>query len=174
MTIRGFTIVEVVMVVLIVALAASIALPAGNNDTAVRLESAAAEVAAAVRFARDEAIRTGVAHGVEQQTASNQLRLYRLDGGGTPLFDVHHPVTRQPWHILLDTAPAFPGVGIAGSMTWRGTCDTDGEILFRADGTPSCRDPSTSLLRQGALTLTYQNRSRTVTVDGFTARVHVP
>ena len=167
----GFTLIEVAMVALIVGLAAALAMPTGTNTDVTRVEAAAAEVAAAVRFARDESMRTGDSYGMRHQGSQNRFRVFRLDGTGTPIYDVYHPIAKQLWDIDFDVAPRFHGLVSTRTMSWRSTCNINGNIAFRSDGTPYCTDPITTLLDQGVVTLTFDNVSRDVTVDGFTGRV---
>jgi prepilin-type N-terminal cleavage/methylation domain-containing protein len=169
----GFTLIEVAMVALIVGLAAARALPTGTNSDVTRVEAAAAEVAAAIRFARDESMRTGDSYGVRQMTAENRLQLHSIDGAGTFIYDVYHPIAKQRWDIDFDTSPHFRGLTITHSFDWRATCTRARHIAFRADGTPVCGDPLTVLLNQAELKLSFANISRKVIVDGFTGRVWV-
>jgi Tfp pilus assembly protein FimT len=161
------------MVTLVVGMVAVIALPAGTNSLEARIDAAAGEVAAAVRFARDESIRTGVAHGVRQQTGSNQVQVFRIDGAGVLIFDIYQPVAKQLWDIQFDTSPNYHGVVIDRTTDWRAVCNEGGNIAFRGDGTPTCTDPDTTLLEQGLVTVTLDNLRRDVAVDGFTGRVWV-
>jgi len=172
-TSSGFTLIEVAMVALVIGLIAAVALPTGTNTMAARVDSAAAEVAAAVRFARDESNRTGDSYGVRQQNGANRFRVFRLDGAGTPIYDVYHPMAKQLWDIDFDTAPHFRDLTINRTMSWRGSCNKDGNIAFRDGGTPGCTDPTTALLDQGVLTLSLDNISRDVVIDGFTGRVWI-
>ncbi len=169
----GFTLIELLMVVLIVAIAAAIAMPTGSNGDAAQIEAAAAEVAAAARFARDETRRTGAPHGIREQNSQNRLRVFRIDGTGTLIYDIHHPITRQLWDIQFDSAPGFPGATITRTMAWRGTCNADGNVAFRQEGTPHCTDPLTTLLDRATLTLSRGSFSRDVVIDGFTGRVWI-
>lgn len=170
-TSEGLTLIELAMVALVLALIAAVAMPTGTNVSTTRVEAAASEVAAAVRFARDESIRTGESYGVRQQNGANRFRVFRLDSGGNVVYDVYHPIAKQLWDYQFDTAPAFPGVTITRAMAWRGSCNVDGNIAFRSDGTPFCTDPVTALLDNGKLALAYDNEIRLVYVDGFTGRV---
>lgn len=169
----GFTLIEVAMVALVIGLAAAIALPTGTNTDVARVEAAAAEVAAAVRYARDESMRTDTSYGVRHRTDTNRVRLFRLDGGGNRIYDVYHPMAKQLWDIDFDTSPHFRGLTVERGFSWRGTCDQDRHVAFRRDGTPHCTDPITTLLDEGELKLEFANISRRVVVDGFTGRVWV-
>ena len=76
----GFTLIEMVMIAFVMALVAAVAMPTGTSTgAATKVDAAAADVAAAVRFARDESSRTGNSFGVRQQ--QNRVRVFRLDGG---------------------------------------------------------------------------------------------
>ena len=172
--VSGFTLIEFAMVALLVGLIATIVVPSGNNSTEKNVDAAAAEVSAAVRFARDESIRTGVVYGVNQPSDENRLRVFRVDGVGTPVFDVYHPVSKQLWDLQFDIGPHFRKVDINLTSVWRGTCNTDGNIAFRTDGTPMCTDPTSALLEQGSLMLSSEGVQRAVSVDGFTGRVSLP
>ena len=126
-----------------------------------------------IRFARDESIRTGSPHGFRQQTGQNRVRVFRIDGGGTLIYDVYHPTAKQLWDIDFDTAPQFRGVASSRTMSWRAACNVDGNVAFRPTGTPYCTDPTVTLLDQATISLDLGNHSRKVAVDGFTGRVTV-
>lgn len=168
---HGFTLIELAMVALLLGLIAAIALPTGPNADVAMIDSAAYEVAAAVRYARDESIRTGVSHGVRQQSGANRFRVFRIDGTGTVIFDVYHPVSKQLWDIGFNTSPYFRNVVIERTNDWRATCNINGNIAFRSEGTPICTDPDTTLLEKGLLTLKMGSMRREINVDGFTGRV---
>ena len=167
----GFTLIEALMTMFVIGLIAAIVLPATNDNRINRVDAAAAEVAAAIRFARDESIRTGTPHGVRHQGGANRFRVFRLDGTGTPVYDVYHPIVKQLWDLEFDASPHYAGISISRSVDWRGTCNVGGNIAFRSDGTPFCTDPITTLLDTGELTLEIAEDDRDVMVDGFTGRV---
>ena len=77
---RGHTVAELVIVVAVIAVAAAVALPALDSNDQQTLDYVATEVAAAMRYARAEAMRTSVPHGVHVDTSGTQ-RLAALSGG---------------------------------------------------------------------------------------------
>jgi type II secretion system protein H len=167
----GLTLIEVLMTALVVGLIAAMVLPETTDNPNGRVDAAAAEVATALRFARDESIRTGTPHGVTLQ--GSHLNVFRLDGTGTPVYDIHHPITKQRWEIDFDDSPHYRDTSISMANAWRGPCNLDGSVAFQPDGTPFCTDPTTTILDQGNLTLQVGPIISTVNADGFTGRVWI-
>lgn len=99
---RGYSLVELLIVVAILTLIAAIATPAFTNNNEATLEQAATEVASAIRFAHSEAMRTGVPHGVYAKQSIQQIRIYRLPAG-TPIYDVYDPLTKQLYDLNFST-----------------------------------------------------------------------
>ena len=172
--VSGFTLIEFAMVALLLGLIAAIVVPTGNNSAQMNVNAAVIEVTAAARFARDESMRTGIVHGIGQPAGENRMRVFRLDGTGTPVYDVYHPVTKQLWDLQFDTDAHFRNITLSRANVWRAPCNADGNIAFRDNGTPVCTDPNSTLLEQASLMLTAETVQRAVTVDGFTGRVLLP
>jgi len=61
---RGFSLYELLFVVVIIGLLATVMTPSKSPAESVRLALAASEIADAMRYARSEALRLGVARGV--------------------------------------------------------------------------------------------------------------
>ena len=74
----GVTLAEMLVVVAVMALTASIAIPNASPLATITADAATAEVTSAIRFAQREAIRTGAWHTVKIDTATQTLRVYRL------------------------------------------------------------------------------------------------
>ncbi|MCP5149294.1 MAG: prepilin-type N-terminal cleavage/methylation domain-containing protein [Ectothiorhodospiraceae bacterium] len=141
---RGFTLLELVLVLALLALAASAMLDGGASAEArARLDHAAGEVAAALRFARDESVRTGLRHGVEVDPATERVRLFHLEPGSViPVYDVHHPVDHRLYDWVVGVAPGTAGVAVDDrGFTYHG--DPLGlplaQVQFDDTGTPALR-----------------------------------
>lgn len=175
----GLSLVETVIVVAILALTAMVALPTLSTPTPARLDVVAAQVAEAMRFARDESMRLGTPYGMDQVAAGRRIQVFRVDTATTPwsaVFDVYHPVTKKPYHLRF-TEPNHPLVAIDSlnrSASYRGTClSTRERYYFDAQGTPWCLDPKNVLLDWYKVSLTVNGQTRTVTLHGITGRVTV-
>ena len=173
---RGYTLLELLVVAIIVGLVASVAMPSSSSGDAATLDLVATEVADAIRFARGEAMRLGVARGFRQQSTAKRIRVFSMDNSTTPatlIYDIYHSVDKHLYDREFEQQPfAFGGV-ITRNTTFRGTCNQTGNIYFDASGTPWCADPDNVLVEQFDVTLTLGQDSRLVRLDGITGRVTI-
>lgn len=171
---RGVTLAELTAVTLALAVAASAAVMNSASVDEARVDAAAAGVAQALRFARDESVRTVEPHGVEIDVAANRVRVFRVDTGISPqaaMFDVRDPLSRNLYVLDLTSDPALAGVALAHAPSWRATCNAPGNLVFRSASTPACLDTPGALLDAATVTLTRGSAQRSVTLEGFVARV---
>ena len=170
---RGYTLTELLIVVSLIALAASVAIPSLEPLERTKLDHVAAHLVEALRFSRSESMRTGVSHGLSQDDAGLRTRVYRIDGGAQ-MFDVYHPVDKQ----LHDERYAAPPYNFGGTMltsiTFRGTCNDVTALQFDANGSAWCRDPANVLIEQAIVTLTAGGETALINLDGLTGRVTTP
>lgn len=103
-------------------------------------EAAAKRIAAALRFTRDEALRTGTPYGITLTpgTPSDTLSVFVLDTGTTPptpRHTVRHPLSRQLYRENLGSGSPFPDARLATPpvTTTAGQTDT---LCFGSDGAP--------------------------------------
>jgi len=170
---RGYTLTELLIVVSLIALAASVAVPSLEPVDRTKLDLVSGHVVKAIRFARSESMRTGVPHGLAQDDAALRTRVFRITAGA-PAYDVYHPVDKQ----LHDRRYALPPYAYGGSMltsiTFRGTCNDAAALQFDANGSAWCRDPADILVEQATVTLTANGEAAVISLDGLTGRVTSP
>jgi len=173
---RGYTIVELLAVVALIGLTASIVLPSTIPGESKKLDLVAMEVANAMRFARSEAMRTGNTMGFQQQSDINRMRIFNIDIGSVPAtfeYDVYHPVDKKIYTRWFGEQPfAFDGE-VDHRSTYQGTCNLKSKIYFDADGTPWCTDPVKVLLERFDVELELGASSRIVRLHGVTGRVTI-
>ncbi len=172
----GYTLVELVISITIIAVIAAIAVPAFSPADDKELEQVAAEFATAMRFARSEAIRTGKPHGFRFLTNEYRVSVFTADTQVNPwtwVWDVYHPLTKQLYDYTFPPDLASIGPPVTHNPAYRGTCDREGAIYFDANGTPWCLEPETVLLESYELDLTSGFAQATVSLDGITGRVTV-
>jgi prepilin-type N-terminal cleavage/methylation domain-containing protein len=172
----GFTIAEVLVVIIIVGVVAVTALPNFSSRDTARLDLAAAEVADAFRFARDESRRTGVPLGLRVIVTSDDVRVFRLDTGVSPptrIFDVYHPVaknlydTQASWHLPR-------GLTVESRVfVFDGPCAGTKALAFDVRGNPICANPVSTRVQSASVTLKLDGNTRVVNVAPITGRVTV-
>lgn len=173
---RGYSLVELVIVVAVLTTLAAVAIPAPSSVTNRKLDVAVGEVENAMRFAYSEALRTGEAHGFEQPAGTQRIRVFRLDTGTnppTPVYDVIHPITKQPYDIDLQSHSLAAVDALTLNPVFRGACTQSERFSFDANGTAWCTNPGTLLLESWELSLVLGTYSRLVRADGMTGRVSV-
>jgi prepilin-type N-terminal cleavage/methylation domain-containing protein len=173
---RAYTLTELLAVVVLLGLAATIAMPSPTPGESRKLDLTAVEIANAMRFARSEAMRTGDTMGFHLQWGAKRIRVFSIDTDSLPAtieYDVYHPVDRNIYIRQFSQQPfAFDG-NIQNSPSYRGTCNTTSTVYFDAGGTPWCSNPDDVLLERFDVKLTLGNSSRVVTLNGITGRVTI-
>ena len=173
---RAYTLTELLVVIVLVGLAATVAMPSLAPGEGRKLDLVATEIANAIRFARDESIRLGVPMGFRQQSSTRRIRVFSMDTGTTPatlVYDVYHPIDKQIFDRNFEQQPfAFTG-SMNPTRTYRGSCSRPGSVFFDAGGIPWCSDPGDVLLDRFDVTLTLGTSSRVVSLNGITGRVTI-
>ena len=98
----GFTLAEVMVVVAIVGTVAATAVPLLAAQDSKKLDVAARETGNALRFAVDEARRSGTYVLVDAKTTPGRLRVVRSNASGANLGAVNDPHTKRA--LDIDTA----------------------------------------------------------------------
>jgi len=172
----GYTLVEMMIVVALLAAVAAIAVPSDSSTRHQTLALAASQVADALRFAREESRRTGTTHGVSIDEAANQVSVFRLDEASNPnamVFDVYQPVSKQIYSVKLGESP-YRGVvvsAVGGQLT--GACAYPADLSFDAFGVVRCIEPVATRIRDASIELTLGSLKQTVAIDSYTGRVSV-
>lgn len=160
----------------VLSIAATVAIPSAAPVAGFQADAAAGEVELALRFARDEALRTGELRMVRCEQQLNRVRVVARRAFGTILYDsaVQHPGSRQPYSVPLATTPAGSDATLAGCSFTFSEGAAAAEVAFDANGMPvrGSGDEETrkQALASGAIVVRIGNTVRTVTV-GVTGRV---
>lgn len=182
-TSRGYTLLELVVVVTIVAVLAAVALPGLNPAQDQKLDLAASQVAEALRYARTESIRTGEPHAAEIIFDTDQVIVSRPDmtldspyPSGTPTnpaWLVFDPVTKQPFDLNLTQNGPTRGVDVLVRPFTYGIGDRRA-VIFDGQGMPFFKGMGGFYqLDNGLARLSLDGVERSVRLAPLTGRVTV-
>jgi prepilin-type N-terminal cleavage/methylation domain-containing protein len=178
---HGFSLAEMLTVCAVLGVAAVVALPSSQPAIETRAGVAAAEVARALRFAREEAMRTGALVMASCDTNRNTVSVYTPDAGGNVAAPINDPLTHMSYVAAIGAAPTGAGATLR-SCSFRFADNTQAtSIAFDANGNPvrgaavvtgpappkgtaPTTDPTT-VLNGGTIQLGLGNLARTVAVD---------
>lgn len=131
----GFTMVELIVVMVILAILAVVVIPYAVGYSGLRARSAARMVMADLEYAQSEAIVTQVPVTVTFDVASDS---YTVSNASGPLI---HPITKSAYEVRLDQsrgmsdvtiASASFGVGSAVTFDVLGAPDSSGTVAVAA------------------------------------------
>lgn len=174
----GATLFELLVVVAVLALAASLAVPRAAPAGVASADAVASAVAHAVRFAQREALRTGAWHRVGIDTNTQVLRVFRLDISGAVAEDIGHPVLhpleKREYRIAFGDG-ALRAV-VASALFQYNSGASASYLSFGPDGAPA--DISGSLVKtidalksDGQVTVRHGRIERVVRIEAVTGRV---
>lgn len=171
---QGITYIEVISVVVILSILAAVAISNLSSVNHNKLDLAAEEVAQAIRFARLEAIRTGLPYGIYFSSVSDTVKVYRLLSG-TATYDIYHPVDKKLYTLNLKTDRATAGVNFQSyGIYFGGSAINQAYLGFSTDGNPKYSFFGTDyMLDSATVILSYAGQTRVIKVAPMTGRVTV-
>lgn len=152
----GFSLFELLIVVFVMAAIMVVVTADLGPDPETRATAAADQVHDALRFARDESIRTGRPHGLEADADTLGFRVFWLDTSGAtpvPVYDVHRPVTRKLYASRFEDQRITDGASLDLSFARRAGGDAGEWVAFDASGMPVDPD-DLAPVSTGTLTIT--------------------
>ena len=179
---RGFTLVEMLIVVALLAIVGRIMAPALSDSDERRLDAAAVEVREALRFARAEALRRAKKTLVDAESAPGRVKVFWLSGSGCNVFGgpsaATDPRTKSAFNVAVSSGAFSDGVTVTprfmgGGSAWGG-------VVFDADGAAGDACQVSGMVSKGALEagsgvmLSLGARSVSVNLDAATGRVTGP
>jgi prepilin-type N-terminal cleavage/methylation domain-containing protein len=173
---QAFTLVEILVVITILGIAAAVIVPELGTRGDLKAASAARLIMADLIYAQNRAIATQTRHYVTFTSASAP-QSYRLVTSVTPLTNIQHPISKASEYLVT-----FGPGGTAGLTDISlGTVSIEGKttIVFDELGVPYAYDPSTNtstaLTTTGGSTIavTCGKFTLTITVEPYTGEIKV-
>jgi len=160
---QGFTLIELVMLIVIIGIVALVAMPKAVTSQAVRLEAACQKIASDLRYAQGMALAQQVRFGISFDPVSEAYFVYRVNIGTVAM----DPQTRNDFNVSFVTLNEFKGIDIAST-------NFSNKIEFDSAGAPYDGN-GVILSSQGVITLQAQAGaySRTVRIEAKTGKVSV-
>lgn len=134
----GFTMVEIVIVIVVIGIAALLAIPMMSSASSLQLRSAANMLAADLEYAKSTAISRGQNYSVVFDTGADSYKIVGPDGN-----PIEHPVKRGfDYVVSFQNESRLNRVGIAsanfnGTQTVTFDClgspDSGGSVVLQAD-----------------------------------------
>jgi type II secretion system protein H len=158
---EGFTLVELLIVIVILGVAAAIAVPLASAAANLQLRSAVNMLAADLEYAKSQAIGTGQRHGVVFDIAAQTYRIVNASGD-----TIAHPVKKGFPYIVNFSGDARLGQVTIAQVDFDGTSTVSFDYL----GSPY---NSASALDSGSVTLRAGGVDRTVSVEAVTGFISI-
>ena len=180
----GFTLLELVIVMALLSLIALAVIPDPTAANQAKVDLAAEKVAAALRFARSEAIRTSSPHGVivdqdDTNDTGKDIVVYQIDFGDAP-FGISHilnqPVSKQAYDIDLADPSDQPAITIRSTMPVFSYVSSgpSQHVHFDANGRPVYYAyPAVNRMLSGSMPIGTDDYQRTVSLSAVTGQVSV-
>lgn len=159
----GFTLIELMIVMVILAIAAAIAVPMVSSAGSIQLRSAVNMVAADLEYAKSLAIGTGQRHSVVFDAANETYRITDASGA-----TVTHPLKKgsNSYVVNFSTEGRLDQVDIVDASF-------DGSNVVSFDYLGSPYNGTGASLASGVITLQAGGVTRTVTVEPVTGFVSI-
>jgi prepilin-type N-terminal cleavage/methylation domain-containing protein len=174
---HGVTLVELLIVIAILGIAAVVAIPFLSATRPYQVELATSEFAGAIGYARSEALRTGRPYGFTLDGNTQRLRVFRADTSTappTPVYDVYDPVRKQLYDVQPGGSQFDAMDSVSAVPKYRGTCLDTGTTLFDTHGIARCRNPASVLLQDLVITFRLGGLQQQLVLDGVSGQVSVP
>ena len=157
----GFTLIELMMVVVILIISAVGAIPLMSFGGQIQVHAAADRLAADMNYARNLAITHGLSFGVRFSASQETYQIEDASGN-----IITHPVNKKAYQIAFSNDKRFSQVNIV-----QATFDATTLVRFDYQGSPY--NGNGNPLNSGTVTLRADSETRLVAVEPITGVISV-
>jgi prepilin-type N-terminal cleavage/methylation domain-containing protein len=176
----GFTLIELLLCILILGIIARIALPTTAPYQEGKIELAATDIAMALQYARDEALRTGEVRAVKINSSTGQVTVFLPNLAASPATVaaiLPNPLTKQPFAFNITTNALTTGVRIENTVKpfkYRNNAARQDDVFFDRLGMPVFINGAQRYqLESSTLKLLSGGDTRAIVLAPFTGRVAI-
>jgi len=153
---KGFTLIEFILVIVIIGVLAAVSLPAFNSAyNSIKLEGVYRQLMQDIKYTRQLAAAKQVIYGISFNPLSDTYFAYRQDISNV----IKDPATNKPLSVSF-AAGKFSGIDFAETTFILPSSD---RLEFNSLGAP---------IGAGAVTISYNGVIKTITVEENTGRVY--
>lgn len=132
----GFSLAEMLIACAVLAIAAVVLLPSAQPAAEFSADAAAGEVAQALRFTRQEAMRTGALRMLGCDQPNSRLSVFVPDTTGAQVAAVQDPLRKADYVLVPGQAPAGSGFTVASCSFVFADGKSAASLAFDANGNP--------------------------------------
>lgn len=171
---RGFTLIEILTVVVILGIASAIIIPQMGSRSDLVASAAARTVMSDMIYAQNRAIAMQKKQFV--QFVGQQYNLQTRDTDTSALYTITHPVTKNNYSLTFNTTASGLGNVTLTSASFGGKSVLGFDELgspFSFDSAAGPNGTVTPLASTGSIVITSGSASLTISVEPFTGEVTV-
>lgn len=159
---RGFTIIELVMVIVIVAILTIISLPKIDTIYSIKLQGAAKRALSDIRLTQQLSISRHESYKIVFNLGTDTYQVQRVADGSYAV----DPFTRANLIVNFTTDPQQKGIDISATNL------TGGTLQFNWQGVP-CDSNGAALTAEATVTMTYNGNTKTIYITQSTGRTRI-
>jgi prepilin-type N-terminal cleavage/methylation domain-containing protein len=159
---RGYTVIELIMVIVIVGILAALAMPRFQSFYYIKFNGAMKKVIADIRYVQQLAVSRHESYNIIFDTASETYEVRRVSDNSYAI----NPFSRSNFIVDFNTDPQYKGINIV-SADFGGGSST---LRFDWQGIPR-NGADTPLSSEGSISFSYQGNTIVIYITPNTGRV---
>lgn len=159
---RGYTLIEVLILVVILGIAASLVIPSLGSAEVMRTQAAVRQIVADLTLAQSEALAYQRGRALVFDVTGNSYRVVEIRGG------VIDPTNNTLYEVALDDGSTFGDSRIVSAEF-----DGDATMMFDEMGAPAVAPGNPTPPATGVIRIEGGGNAFEIEIDGYTGRVVV-